>query len=91
MRPRTAVSLFARDVPGLEFPEGKDLLQLVWCALMHEHDHRLLVMPQMYWRNEAEVFAGGLLSEIPEVSEGRYDDGCLEDPRGGFGRIPHAW
>ncbi|MDI9888553.1 hypothetical protein QMZ92_30335 [Streptomyces sp. HNM0645] len=68
------LQLFARVVPGLEFPEGKDLLQLVWCALMHEQDPRLLVMPRLYWRNEAEVVAGGVLSEIPGVGEGEYDE-----------------
>ncbi len=68
------LQLFARDVPGLAFPEGKDLLQLVWCALIHEEDPQGLVLPRLYWRNEAEVVAGGLLSEIPEVSEGEYDE-----------------
>ncbi|MEU5382073.1 MULTISPECIES: DUF1963 domain-containing protein [unclassified Streptomyces] len=67
------LQLFARDVPGLEFPEGKDLLQLVWCALIHEQDPGPVV-PRLYWRNEAEVVAAGLLSEIPEVSEGEYDE-----------------
>ncbi|MFJ5217620.1 hypothetical protein ACIP98_23250 [Streptomyces sp. NPDC088354] len=73
------LQLFARDVPGLEFPEGKDLLQLVWCALIHERDPGP-VMPQLYWRNEAEVVAGGLLSEPPEVSEGEYDEDNMPEP-----------
>ncbi|WP_236573383.1 hypothetical protein [Streptomyces sp. GS7] len=64
------LQLFARDAPGLEFPEGKDLLQLVWCALMHQQDPRLLVMPQLFWRNEAEIVAGGLLSE----SSGNHEE-----------------
>ncbi|MEU6419674.1 hypothetical protein [Streptomyces spiralis] len=50
-----------------------NLLQLVWCALIHEQDPGP-VMARLYWRNEAEVVAGGLLSEIPEVSEGEYDE-----------------
>ncbi|MFJ7419114.1 hypothetical protein ACIQXD_10880 [Streptomyces uncialis] len=29
------VQLFARDVPELRFPEGKDVLQVVWCPLIH--------------------------------------------------------
>ncbi|MFI9820300.1 hypothetical protein ACIHFC_07460 [Streptomyces sp. NPDC052013] len=73
------LQLFARDVPGLEFPEGKDLLQLVWCALIHEQDPGP-VMPRLYWRNEAEVTAGGLLTEIPEVSEGEYDEDHMPEP-----------
>lgn len=58
------LQLFARDVPGLEFPESKDLLQLVWCALIHEQDPGP-VMPQLYWRNEAEVVAGGCCPRSP--------------------------
>jgi hypothetical protein len=73
------LQLFARDVPGLEFPEGKDLLQLVWCALVHEQDSGPVV-PRLYWRNEAEVVAGGLLSEIPGVSEGEYDEDHMPEP-----------
>ncbi|KUL53764.1 hypothetical protein ADL22_03550 [Streptomyces sp. NRRL F-4489] len=74
------LQLFARDVPALEFPEGKDVFQLVWCALTHEQDPRALVMPRLYWRNEAEVLAGGLLSEIPEASEGEYDEDNMPEP-----------
>lgn len=73
------LQLFARDVPGLEFPEGKDLLQLAWCALIHEQDPGP-VMPRLYWRNESEVVAGGLLSEIPGVSDGEYDEDNMPEP-----------
>ncbi|MFI6941928.1 DUF1963 domain-containing protein [Streptomyces sp. NPDC050418] len=74
------LQLFARDVPALEFPAGKDLLQLVWCALMHEHDDRLLVMPQLYWRNEAELMTDGLLSEIPIARKGEFDEYNMPQP-----------
>lgn len=30
------VQLYARDVPGLVFPAGSDLLQILWCPLVHE-------------------------------------------------------
>lgn len=73
------LQLFARDVPGLEFPAGKDLLQVVWCALIHEQDPGP-VLPRLYWRNEAEVLAGGTLSEIPAVSEGEYDEENMPEP-----------
>ncbi|MFF4052667.1 DUF1963 domain-containing protein [Streptomyces chartreusis] len=73
------LQLFARDVPGLEFPDGKDLLQVVWCALNHEQDPGP-VMPRLYWRNEAEVAAGGLLSEIPVAGEGEYDEDHMPEP-----------
>lgn len=29
------VQLYARDVPGLVFPAGTDLLQILWCPLVH--------------------------------------------------------
>ncbi|GAA3302343.1 hypothetical protein [Streptomyces cinereospinus] len=32
------LQLYARDVPGWRLPQGKDLLQFVWCALMHDDD-----------------------------------------------------
>ncbi len=73
------LQLFARDVPGLEFPAGTDVLQLVWCALYHEDD-RLLVVPQLHWRNEARVLAGGALAEIPEAGEGEYDQDNVPEP-----------
>ncbi|MFD8222792.1 hypothetical protein ACFV16_01260 [Streptomyces massasporeus] len=73
------LQLYARDVPELEFPEGKDLLQLVWCALVHEQDAGPVV-PRLYWRNEAEIVAAGPLSEIPGVSEGEYDEDNMPEP-----------
>ncbi|MEU6968146.1 hypothetical protein AB0A71_10445 [Kitasatospora aureofaciens] len=30
------LQLFAADVPGLEFPDGTDLLQVLWCPFDHE-------------------------------------------------------
>ncbi|WP_327117043.1 hypothetical protein OG206_17420 [Streptomyces sp. NBC_01341] len=73
------LQLFARDVPGLDFPEGKDLLQLVWCALIHEQDPGPVV-PRLYWRSEADVVAGGLLSDAPGVNEGEYDEDHMPEP-----------
>ncbi|MEV4948058.1 hypothetical protein [Streptomyces sp. NPDC053755] len=73
------LQLFARDVPGWDFPEGKDLLQLVWCALIHD-GHDGLVTPRLYWRTEAEVMAGALLAEHPGVSEGEYDEDNMPQP-----------
>lgn len=73
------LQLFARDIPEFAFPHGKDLLQLVWCALIHEQEPGP-VMPRLYWRNEAEVLRGRLLSEIPAVSEGEYDEDYMPEP-----------
>ncbi|MET8982982.1 hypothetical protein ABZX85_46155 [Streptomyces sp. NPDC004539] len=64
------VQLFARDVPELEFPEGADVLQLVWCTLNHPADSEDSVLPRLYWRDEAAVLAGGLLLDVPVPQEG---------------------
>ncbi|OIJ64076.1 hypothetical protein WN71_030880 [Streptomyces mangrovisoli] len=73
------LQLYARDVPGVEFPEGTDLLQLVWCALNHDEDPGPVV-PRLHWRNEAQVVAGGLLSEIPAAGETEYDEDNIPRP-----------
>ncbi|MGW6840817.1 hypothetical protein [Streptomyces sp. NPDC054958] len=46
------VQLYARDVPGLVFPTGTDLLQILWCPLVHEDD-QYAANPQLHWRNTA--------------------------------------
>ncbi|WP_069886946.1 hypothetical protein [Streptomyces luteocolor] len=77
------LQLFARDVPDVDFPEGKDVLQLTWCALIHDEDEDESpgpVVPRLYWRNEAEVRAGGLLTDPPEAGEGEYDEDNTPTP-----------
>ncbi|MFP3988306.1 hypothetical protein U9R90_12505 [Streptomyces sp. E11-3] len=74
------IQLFARDVPGLSFPPGKDVVQLVWCALLHEQDPAGVVLPRMYWRNEAETVAAGLLGDAPAPDEGEYDEDLIPRP-----------
>ncbi|HEY8984994.1 MAG TPA: hypothetical protein VIU15_36150, partial [Streptomyces sp.] len=74
------VQLFARDVPELEFPEGTDVLQLVWCTLNHPADPEDSVLPRLYWRKETDVLAGGVLLDIPFPQDGEYDDECLPAP-----------
>ncbi|GGZ15271.1 hypothetical protein GCM10010387_04470 [Streptomyces inusitatus] len=73
------VQLFARDVPELRFPEGKDLLQLLWCTLLHplEQDAPL---PALHWREEADVLARGVRPDIPRPAEGEYEDEFLPTP-----------
>lgn len=75
------VQLFARDVPELRFPEGKDVLQIVWCALLHYEDPICAARPRIHWRSEAEVVAGGLLGEVPVPGEGEYCEDFMPRPR----------
>ncbi|MFF8956209.1 hypothetical protein [Streptomyces sp. NPDC014894] len=66
------VQLFARDVPELRFPEGKDVLQLLWCTLIHTEEP-CTVLPVLHWRAESETLAAGVLRDIPEPAEGEYE------------------
>ncbi|MEU6275298.1 DUF1963 domain-containing protein [Streptomyces populi] len=74
------VQLFARDVPELPFPEGLDVLQLVWCPLIHPHDQACAALPRLYWRNEADVLTTGRLQEIPAPQEGEYEEEFMPNP-----------
>ncbi|MER5604394.1 hypothetical protein, partial [Streptomyces sp. NPDC002265] len=58
------VQLYARDVPGLVFPAGTDLLQILWCPLVHE-DGPCAADPRVYWRSTVLTAAGGAAGEPP--------------------------
>ena len=47
------LQLYRRDAPSLPFPEGADLLQLLWCPA--EHAERLPALPRIFWRSAAAV------------------------------------
>ncbi|WP_406397222.1 DUF1963 domain-containing protein [Streptomyces uncialis] len=66
------VQLFARDVPELRFPEGKDVLQVVWCPLIHP-DELDVALPALHWRDEAEARAAGVLRDVPQPPGGEYE------------------
>ncbi|THA70824.1 hypothetical protein E6P78_08850 [Streptomyces sp. A0958] len=65
------VQLCARDVPELPFPAGMDVLQVVWCPLIH-NDEAGTVLPKVYWRSEQTVAGGRVLSDPPVPYE--YDE-----------------
>ncbi|MER6288130.1 hypothetical protein [Streptomyces sviceus] len=56
------------------------MVQLLWCALIHEEDRAGAVLPKLYWRNEAETVAAGLLHGVPAPGEGEYEDGLVPRP-----------
>ncbi|MEV7283306.1 hypothetical protein AB0O01_01845 [Streptomyces sp. NPDC093252] len=62
------VQLYARDVPELPFPAGTDVLQIVWCTLVHD-GHGATVLPKVYWRHEETVARGAVLPRPPEPRE----------------------
>lgn len=46
------LQIFGRDVPQLPFPDGCDILQLLWCPFIHED---LAPKPLVVWRREADL------------------------------------
>ncbi|MFI8391303.1 hypothetical protein [Streptomyces sp. NPDC085540] len=58
------VQLYARDVPGLVFPAGTDLLQILWCPLVHEQAP-YAAAPRLHWRSAATTAAGAVVGEPP--------------------------
>ncbi|MGY0062443.1 hypothetical protein ACWY4P_38930 [Streptomyces sp. LZ34] len=63
--------LYAADVPGLPFPPGTDLLQLLWCPYDHEAycvpwpelPWPELPWPELRWRASGDV--GEVLADPP--------------------------
>ena len=49
-----AVQLRKEDVPGMEFPRGTDLFQLLWCPIEHQQDGDC-AKPRVFWRERAAV------------------------------------
>ncbi|WP_234543557.1 hypothetical protein [Streptomyces shenzhenensis] len=71
------VQLYARDVPELPFPAGMDVLQVVWCPLIHD-DEVGAALPKVYWRSEQAVAAGGMLPDPPAPYE--YEEEFVPRP-----------
>ncbi|MCI4045708.1 hypothetical protein [Streptomyces sp. TRM75563] len=71
------VQLYARDVPELPFPAGLDVLQVVWCPLIHD-DEVGAALPKVYWRSERTVAAGGMVPNPPAPYE--YEEEFVPRP-----------
>ncbi|MEV7770028.1 hypothetical protein [Kitasatospora sp. NPDC086791] len=75
------LQIFRSDAPTLGFPEGTDLLQLLWCPFdAHGEDHKIDV--RLIWRNSAEVTDP--LREPPRLTvvgtDGYLPEPCLAHP-----------
>ncbi|MFE9445962.1 hypothetical protein ACFYO2_45250 [Streptomyces sp. NPDC006602] len=66
------VQLYARDVPDLVFPVGTDLLQILWCPLVHEDD-QAAADPRLHWRSTALTAAGAIAGEPPRPHTAEED------------------
>ncbi|MFF4361170.1 hypothetical protein [Streptomyces sp. NPDC001604] len=51
-------------MPGLIFPAGTDLLQILWCPLVHEDD-QYVANPRLHWRSAALTAADAMVGEPP--------------------------
>jgi hypothetical protein len=63
------LQLYARDVPDLPFPDGTDLLQILWCP----NEHGLPwsgPRPEAFWRRAADVTSVG--RQTPPPRFGRW-------------------
>ncbi|MFG1989738.1 hypothetical protein ACGFJ7_07105 [Actinoplanes sp. NPDC048988] len=72
--------LYRRDVPGIDWPAGADLLQVLWCPLDHEstgYNPRV----ELRWRRAADV--GATLESVPQpavVNEDYLVTPCVVRP-----------
>jgi hypothetical protein len=75
--PAVAVlQIYRRDVPELPFPDGTDLLQVLWCPGPQEPDYA--PRPEVRWRDAASV-TGPLLT-APGPATRAVSDGYLPSP-----------
>nr|BFE61497.1 hypothetical protein GCM10020063_060230 [Dactylosporangium thailandense] len=74
------LQLFAEDVPGLPFPAGKDVLQVLWCPF--DHNPWSSPRPELRWRRRAGT--GPRLRTAPPpdpaAEAGRVPDPCVLHP-----------
>jgi hypothetical protein len=58
------LQLWARDVPALPFPPGTDLLQILWCPVLHDpHDEPRSILR---WRDSASLLGPQLAAPPPD-------------------------
>ncbi|MDG4786909.1 hypothetical protein O7626_13370 [Micromonospora sp. WMMD1102] len=78
------LQLYQRDVAALPFPDGKDVLQVLWCPFDHRDDRGgTWPRPELYWRNEAATRAEGIgLTPNPpqDIPSGKVPQPCFVDP-----------
>jgi hypothetical protein len=74
------IQLHAADIPEIRFPDGTDLLQILWCPFNHPdvpgmHEHYRGPAPKVIWRA-----AGSLTETITPPDEVTEDGGCVLEP-----------
>jgi hypothetical protein len=73
------LQVFERDVPQVPFPEGHDVLQVLWCPFSHEQSEPL---PLVIWRRGADLehatAADGRVH--PDAPAGQVPSPCTVTP-----------
>ncbi|MGF1425848.1 hypothetical protein [Kitasatospora sp. LaBMicrA B282] len=72
------LQLFATDVPALRFPAGSDVLQVLWCPLIHSEHDQWSPVPVLRWRCATKAGSGPLLQEMPQPYD--FDDEYVPRP-----------
>lgn len=76
------LQLRAADAPSIAFPDGADLMQLLWCPHNHtevpHNPHHLGPVPLLVWRRAADVHE--ILEQIPPPSADAHEGSYLPRP-----------
>ncbi|MFI0790026.1 DUF1963 domain-containing protein [Streptomyces lydicus] len=73
------VQVHQADAPGIPFPEGTDLLQVLWCP--YAHGEYCYPLPQVHWRDSRGI--GDILSTpapVEGLPEDWYPNPCVVHP-----------
>lgn len=87
------LQVYARDVPELPFPDGTDVLQVLWCPGLH--DDGCWPLPTVRWRTASSI-TGPLLDapvvdpEAEEVNEEYVPQPCTLTPER-VSEYPDGW
>ncbi|MFJ5925034.1 DUF1963 domain-containing protein [Kitasatospora sp. NPDC092948] len=77
--PVPLVQLLAVDMPELPFPDGADVLQVLWCPYDHEEYYAL--RPQLYWWHGSRSDLEPADPPRPDGARGNYlPDPCVPHP-----------
>ncbi|PYC88069.1 hypothetical protein C7C46_01580 [Streptomyces tateyamensis] len=63
------IQLYHRDAPEVPFPDGTDLLQVLWCPFEHDECEP---RPQVFWRSATDVETVSNPPPAPAGAEPRY-------------------
>ncbi|GIL30069.1 YwqG family protein [Actinocatenispora comari] len=73
------VQLFRRDAPSMPFPDGTDLLQVLWCPFAHGEAY--CPRPVVWWRDSRSIGAvADTPAAVPDAFEDHVPEPCVVHP-----------